>query len=336
MAEASRFEKQKAGTMPHPKPISTFTEKGASAAKTLYLYEGEQFFPVKDFPLCVFRHMEPVTVPEHLHDFVEMVFVSKGRGIHQIKTLSAAREVVETFSYGVLQGDLFFLLPGETHCYKCNEELVLYNVLLSPELLAAELTDLKSLPGLGELFSNISATRQRRKLHLPLNSRLVAETLLNKVIEELKFQKPSFRLSAKSALLELLVFIGRMPPSAWERSTSVKDAENRYASIYKALTYMEQRLAEKLTLEKLASQAGLSLTYFCEQFKLVTGLSPWDYLTHLRLEKTKALLASTSMQISEIALQSGFCDSSYLAKTFKAHEGISPRDYRSRLSGDKT
>ena len=318
-----------------PTPISTFTEKGNNAAKTLYLYEGKTFFSVPDFPLCVFRHTERVAVPEHLHDFVEIVFVSKGRGIHQIKRLNAAAEVVETFSYGILQGDLFFLLPGEVHTYKRNEELMLYNVLLSPELLAAEAADLKSLPGLGELFSSMSAARQRRKLHLPLNSRIVAETLLNKVIEELEFRKASFRIGAKAALLEFLVFIGRMPASAWGHSTSVKDAQNRYSSIHKALTYMERRLAGKLTLEELASQASLSLTYFCEQFKAITGLSPWDYLTHLRLERAKALLAATALPISEIALQAGFCDSSYLAKTFKAHEGISPRDYRARLAGDK-
>lgn len=331
-----------------PTPISTFTEKGSKTAKTLYLYEGRQFFSIKDFPLCVFRQPEPATVPEHLHDFVEMVFVSKGRGIHQLIKLDAAAEVVETFSYGVLQGDLFFLLPGEVHTYKGNEKLTIYNVLISPELLAAEMADLQELPGLSELFANLNhpatALRQRRKIHLPLNSRAVAETLLNKIIKELEFKKASFKLSTKAALLEFLVFIGRMPASAWEHATSMKDAQKRYSSIYKSLTYMEQhlaltyaeqRLAEKLTLKKLASQAGMSLTYFCEQFKLVTGLSPWDYLTHLRLEKAKSLLASTRLQISEIALHSGFCDSSYLAKTFKAHEGISPKDYRARLSGDQ-
>jgi len=98
---------------------------------------------------------------------------------------------------------------------------------------------------------------------------------------------------------------------------------------------MEEHLTEPLTLKKLASHAGLSLTYFCEQFKIVTGMSPWDYLTHLRLEKVKAFLSSTNLPISEIAFKSGFCDNSYLAKTFKIHEGISPRDFRIRISGDK-
>lgn len=323
-----------------PRPVSTFTEKGNNTEKFLYLYEGNKFFPAKDFPLFITRGpTEPATVPEHLHDFVEIVFVSKGRGIHQIKKINTVSEVEETFSYGILQGDLFFLLPGDVHTYKCNENLALYNIIFFPELLASEIADLKELPGLKELFLNLknpeNTIRERKKIHLPLSSRAITETLLNKVIEELEFQKASFRLAAKSAFLEFLVFIGRMAPSEWKHSVSVKDAQNRYSSIYKSITYMEEHLTDALTLKKLASYAGLSLTYFCEQFKIVTGLSPWDYLTHLRLEKAKALLSSTDLPVSEIAFKSGFCDNSYLAKTFKRHEGISPREFRIKISGDK-
>lgn len=320
------------------KPVASLPVNADRTSNDLYLYESGSCFPIHDFPLRVWRHTEAVNVPDHLHEFIEIVYISKGSGIHQIKKLNpAGDEIAETFSYGILQGDLFFLMPGEIHSYMRNEKLVLYNILLSSELIADEMTELMTLPGLAGPFAGSVHSPERagsrRKIHLPFNSRIIAETLLNKIIEELEFKKASFKISAKSALLEFLVFIGRMPVSAWEHSTSVKDAQKHCSSIYQALIHMEKHITDKLTLEELASHANLSLTYFCERFKIVTGMTPWNYLTHLRLEKSKDLLASTNLPISEIAYQTGFCDGSYLAKTFKSHEGLSPTKYRSRLFG---
>ena len=52
------------------------------------------------------------------------------------------------------------------------------------------------------------------------------------------------------------------------------------------------------------------------------------YLTELRLENAKKLLADNEKTVNEIALYCGFSDQSYFSKVFSAKYGITPTDYR--------
>jgi len=302
-----------------------------SVAPTPFFYHGAKMFPVHDFPITIHRSPQ-VVLPEHTHDFIEVVFVAGGRGVHQIIN---AVDGGSSFSYGIMQGDFFALLPGEHHTYPWHEKLVIYNVLFFPELLLeSERRMLQDLPGLTSLFSPESNSRMpRKKIHLPLRARAEAEKLLNKAIEELALQKTAFRLNVKACLIEFLVLAGRILPSEWKSTLRSTDARNIQQAIYRAILYMERKIADPVTLAELADQAHLNQTYFSEQFKLTTGISPWNYLIQLRLELVKHLLSSTDLPISEIALRAGFCDSSYLAKTFRVREGMTPRNFRNKILG---
>ncbi|MBO0718467.1 MAG: helix-turn-helix transcriptional regulator [Rhizobiales bacterium] len=92
--------------------------------------------------------------------------------------------------------------------------------------------------------------------------------------------------------------------------------------------YIDDNVEERISVELLAGLANLSVCYFVRAFKQSTGVTPHDYLIRRRVEKTKQLLSSTDMPLSQIALAAGFADQSHFSRRFRQHVGMSPRDYR--------
>ncbi len=64
------------------------------------------------------------------------------------------------------------------------------------------------------------------------------------------------------------------------------------------------------------------------------GMSPVQYLTELRLNRVKTLLAESDKKLSEIAVECGFGEAFYLSRVFTRRVGISPSAYRAQSSHD--
>ena len=98
--------------------------------------------------------------------------------------------------------------------------------------------------------------------------------------------------------------------------------------IKKSILYISQHFPEALTLEEVAEQVHLNPAYFSTVFKQSTGSSFKEYLTMIRIEESKRLLANTDYTILDIAIAAGFEDQGYFAKVFKKYTGLTPRQYR--------
>lgn len=96
----------------------------------------------------------------------------------------------------------------------------------------------------------------------------------------------------------------------------------------RAMEYMEENLAEPLTVADLAGHFHLSEYHFIRTFKKATGLSPYSYLTDLRITRSKRLLVETDSSIEEISRLSGFADPANYIEKFKRLTGETPLKYR--------
>lgn len=96
------------------------------------------------------------------------------------------------------------------------------------------------------------------------------------------------------------------------------------------LAVLEERYAEKLTLDEIARQTKYSKYYLAHRFKTEMKLPLYEYLTLLRITKSKLLLQSTDMPVSEIAHCTGFTGTSNYIRTFLAYESMTPLQYRKR------
>ncbi len=91
---------------------------------------------------------------------------------------------------------------------------------------------------------------------------------------------------------------------------------------------IHQNPAQPWTVESLAKVAGQSRTVFAAHFKQATGISPISYLGHWRTELACKLLVESEYGIDQIALESGYRDTTAFSRAFKKTTGSSPGNYR--------
>lgn len=94
---------------------------------------------------------------------------------------------------------------------------------------------------------------------------------------------------------------------------------------------IDERPAQKLTLEELASQASWHPHHLQKLFRARYGLSPGRYQNQLRLEQAVRLLRE-HRAAAEVALEVGFTDQSHLIRAFRRLHGVTPAAYMSSLS----
>ena len=92
--------------------------------------------------------------------------------------------------------------------------------------------------------------------------------------------------------------------------------------------YLQEHLAEEVSLSVLAEQFHLNSQYISQLFKSEIGVNFLAYLTNIRMEKAKKLLLSTSLSVAEVAEQSGYGDYRVFTKVFKKNEGSTPSQFR--------
>ena len=92
-----------------------------------------------------------------------------------------------------------------------------------------------------------------------------------------------------------------------------------------AIEYIQEHLAQEISLNELANELGISRYYFCRLFKQSTGLSPHQYVIQQRVERAKQLLQKSGMSIADIAQACGFSHQSHLHRHLKRLTGVTPK-----------
>lgn len=92
--------------------------------------------------------------------------------------------------------------------------------------------------------------------------------------------------------------------------------------------FIEARLENPMCLRDLADFAGCSPNAFITAFTASMGETPAQYLIRQRLRRAKWLLLHSNMDITSIAMQTGFSSHSHLTSLFTSRIGIAPRKWR--------
>lgn len=112
-------------------------------------------------------------------------------------------------------------------------------------------------------------------------------------------------------------------------SAEAEGPQRNSALIAQVEQYARSHLADDLSLNKMATIAGRSVSNLSRVFKQMTGIGYNDYITQLRmLQAAHRLRSSTPMTLDELAVSVGFNSTSYFIRVFREHFGITPAEYR--------
>lgn len=142
--------------------------------------------------------------------------------------------------------------------------------------------------------------------------------------EELEFGKLGGNLLVDSLKTTLAIHLLRNYCVTQPKLSSYSDGLSKSA-LRKVTDYIHHHLYQDLKLTDLSAIAQISPYHFLRLFKQQMGITPHQYILQCRIEKAKHLLQHSTMSISEIAMQTGFCDQSHLTRCFKRAVGATPK-----------
>ena len=139
----------------------------------------------------------------------------------------------------------------------------------------------------------------------------------------------SFKETASCSETEMSAMITEILSTLLDSPARPSTTQGHDHLVRQSLAYISEHFCEEISLETLASRAGMSLYHFTRVFAAETGFTPHQYLIATRLNSAKFLLRTTgNTSIKEIAYRSGFNSESSFCSTFRKWEHMTPGEYR--------
>jgi len=269
-------------------------------------------FSNRNFPIDIHRSEHEtlgVVIPQHWHENFEILYFESGSAVIYCNSTPIK----------VTAGDLIIVNSNDVHsCENTSSKLVYYVIEFDLSFIYSKESDLCQTKYMIPLLQN----RILFKNQVDSHSVLLVE--IRKLIAEYYNEEIGFELLVKAYIYQILVLLLRH----YNKQTISEFEKERHRKtlnlLMPVLSYMDCHYTDKLNLKQLAAMANMSTCYFCRIFKSFTGKAPIEYITGLRLNKAIALLKENNLNITEIALQSGFTDSNYFSRQFKKYKTISP------------
>jgi len=266
-------------------------------------------------------------VAAHGHDCVEIAYFIKGTATH----------LYEDQGVFMAAGDVVIIPPNTTHSYTQNRSVTVFNCQFAPIVLQSDLDWLRKMDGFFDLFMVEPFFRNevkfRDKLKVPDDHRPEVEGHFQQIRRELNEKATGFELAAKTHLVQLIILFCRLYSAQKNASPWTNELSGKSALLREAIHYIEENFSERIAVEELAAAFYISPDHFSRLFRQSTGVSPIEYINHLRISKASQLLVIGGATVSEVAAKVGIQDPSYFTRLFKQITGQTPLEHRAESEG---
>ncbi len=157
------------------------------------------------------------------------------------------------------------------------------------------------------------------------------EPVVAALIESMASEAAQARPGSRSVVAQLAGVVAAAAIRAWVEggcgSTDLLWMPLRDTDIGRALTAIHDTPGAPWTVDQLARIALTSRSAFAKRFRLLVGDSPANYLTRVRMEQAKQLLAE-QRTVTEVALRLGYGSQAAFSRAFRRHAGAPPARWR--------
>lgn len=240
----------------------------------------------------------------HYHPHHEVFYIKSGK----------CEMKINGTSYVASAGDLVLLCNLENHSTRIlSEPFERYILTIDPVFLQENVKDIRLIAMFKHRSPSFSHVLEMKG----------AEFYFEKMLFEQE-NKDGFSNEIMICLLkELLVSVFRSHAECFSQAPDLKTE-----LALKIEAYIDENFKSPISIEELAKKFYLDKYYFSHSFKKITGLSPKQYLTNVRLHHAVNLITHTSFTVSKICSESGFSDLNNFIRLFKATFGKTPTQYR--------
>ena len=272
-------------------------------------HHGEVRFPFNIYPCTIPGDFRQVAV--HWQDSMELVYIKRGSGLVQTGAQACTAQ----------SGDIFVLTPGTLHAIRQAESCTMEyeNIIFDVELLGGA-EDLCAEKYLLPLQSGRLALPE----HITPDEAWYpqAADCLKEAEEANRCKQFGYELCIKGALLRFLALL-------ITQSKALPPAEKANTQRLRAvLQWISAHYSEPVCVADAAALCQCSPNHFMRWFRQMTGQTFIIFLREYRLNAAAEALRTTEDTILSISEQCGFENLSYFNREFKAHFGMTPREYR--------
>ena len=258
-------------------------------------------------PICYDAQSGSIKTDIHWHSCAEIIHIKGGEAL-----LFSDESWVELGA-----GDTIFLPPGHLHCCHCAESASRRIVIGIEERLFSTL---------GPCSDFITLPFRTTAPHVNLIFR--DNPNLKKLFARLADDKEDNGISGELEKIILIEEIYREMLSIWEKNGYINREKNKSPLVKRLLALINEKFAENIDACKIAAELNISYSYMANLIHKELNTNFGDLVLSARVDAAKRLLLTTDMSITDIALETGFTDSSYFIKKFRLFTGTTPHKYR--------
>lgn len=270
-----------------------------------------------NFPLAhyIWNSDKQFIVNLHWHNETELLFFQKG----------SFSVTINMNKYNITKPTFMFINSSDIHSIisesGCSESAIVFDL----KMLSFEYFDAIQYKIIRPLIE--------KKIQFPLfileddeiwsNIKILYE----KIMMESQENKLSSYIKVKSYLYQLIACL--YETNSFFNTDSLEENDTyKIENIKKVLTFIHKNYSKRISLDQIASLAGMNSQYFCRYFKKLTKKTLTEYVNEIRIEKASEFLIKTDEKIIDIAICCGYDNIGYFIKRFKEQKNLSPYKYR--------
>lgn len=231
--------------------------------------------------------------------YVKMIFIHNGTATLTFKNSSAP----------VRKNQIILINPNVDYYWDLEDQS------------AIEITEI-GIQGLE--FSEVNDSEAEFSHYIHNEADVENEPFISALTDEIANKKLGYEEVAKRYVEIILIHLLRNERFSIRNSLNKKN----HKEIQIVKNFMKINYHKNITLDDLVELVHINKFYLIRIFKQEVGMSPIDYLIHIRIDEAQKMLRNTNIAIADIAHLVGFQSPSHFSKTFRELSNMTPSQYR--------